>query len=97
MDEQAVCLGVQELIGLCAEVLDEDRLEEWPDLFTDPYRYQIISRSNREAGMRQGVMYAASRGMLLDRIFTAAPAGVLSKVNIATRRSCCPHYTFKRA
>ena len=76
MDEQTVCLGVQELIGLCAEVLDEDRLEEWPDLFTDPYRYQIISRSNREAGMRQGVMYAASRGMLLDRIFTLRQANL---------------------
>tara|TARA_Y100000588_G_scaffold381187_2_gene466386 strand:+ start:674 stop:1147 length:474 start_codon:yes stop_codon:yes gene_type:complete len=76
MDERAVRLGVQELIGLYAEIIDEDRLEEWPDLFADPCRYQIISRSNHEAGLRQGVMYAATRGMLLDRVFTLRQANL---------------------
>ena len=75
-DEQAVRLGVQELTGLYAEIIDEDRLEEWPDLFVDPCRYQIISHSNHEAGMRQGVMYAATRGMLLDRVFTLRQANL---------------------
>ncbi len=75
-DEQAVRIGVQELSGLYAEIIDEDRLEEWPDLFVDPCRYQIISHSNHEAGMRQGVMYAATRGMLLDRVFTLRQANL---------------------
>jgi anthranilate 1,2-dioxygenase small subunit len=68
--------GVQELIGEYAERIDEDRLEEWPDLFTDPCRYLAISRSNFEAGMRQGVMYAATRGMLLDRVFSIRRANL---------------------
>jgi anthranilate 1,2-dioxygenase small subunit len=76
MDDLAIRLGVQELIGDYAERIDEDRLEEWPDLFADPCRYLIISRSNQEAGMRQGVMYAATRGMLLDRVFSIRRANL---------------------
>jgi anthranilate 1,2-dioxygenase small subunit len=76
MDEVAVRLGIHELIGEYAERIDEDRLEEWPDLFTDPCRYLIISRANHAAGMRQGVMYAASRGMLLDRVFSLRRANI---------------------
>ena len=76
MDDLTVHRGVQELIGEYAERIDEDRLEEWPDLFTDPCRYLVISRSNHEAGMRQGVMYAASRGMMLDRVFSIRRANL---------------------
>jgi anthranilate 1,2-dioxygenase small subunit len=76
MDEIAIRLGVQELIGDYAERIDEDRLEEWPDLFADPCRYLVIGRANFEAGMRQGVMYAATRGMLLDRVFSIRRANL---------------------
>jgi anthranilate 1,2-dioxygenase small subunit len=76
MDDLAIRLGVQELIGDYAERIDEDRLEEWPELFADPCRYLVISRSNHEAGMRQGVMYAATRGMLLDRVFSIRRANL---------------------
>ncbi len=72
----AIRLAVQELIGAYAETIDEDRLEEWPDLFADPCRYLVISRSNHAAGLRQGVMYAASRGMLLDRVFSIRRANL---------------------
>lgn len=75
-EKQAIRLGVQELIGRYAECIDEDQLEEWPDLFADPCRYLVISRSNHEAGMQQGVMYAATRGMLLDRVFTIRQANL---------------------
>jgi anthranilate 1,2-dioxygenase small subunit len=71
-----VRLGIQELIGDYAERIDEDRLEEWPDLFSDPCRYLVISRANFEAGMRQGVMYAATKGMLLDRVFAIRRANL---------------------
>jgi anthranilate 1,2-dioxygenase small subunit len=76
MEHQTIRLGVEDLIGEYAERIDEDRLEEWPDLFADPCRYLVISRSNHEAGMRQGVMYAASRGMLLDRVFSIRHANL---------------------
>jgi anthranilate 1,2-dioxygenase small subunit len=76
MDDLAIRLGVQELIGEYAERIDEDRLEEWPDLFADPCRYLVISRANHEAGMRQGVMYAATKGMLHDRVFSIRRANL---------------------
>ena len=76
MDDLAIRLGIHELIGDYAERIDEDRLEEWPELFTDPCRYLIISRANHAAGMRQGVIYAASRGMLLDRVFSIRRANI---------------------
>ncbi len=75
-DAQAIRRGVEDLIGAYADCIDEDRLEEWPDLFGDPCRYLVISRSNHEAGMRQGVMYAATRGMLLDRVYTLRHANL---------------------
>lgn len=76
MDAAAIRPGIEELIADYIEVIDEDRLEEWPDLFTDPYRYLVISRSNFEAGMRHGVMYAATRGMMVDRIYTLREANL---------------------
>ena len=76
MDDTAIRLGIHELIGDYAECIDDDRLEEWPDLFTDPCRYLIISRASHAAGMRQGVIYAASRGMLLDRVFSIRRANI---------------------
>ena len=76
VDEQAIRDGVRELIGEYAEIIDEDRLEEWPALFADPCRYLVISRSNYEAGMKQGVIYAATQGMLRDRVFTIRNANL---------------------
>ncbi len=76
MDAQSVRPGVEALIGEYAEVIDEDRLEDWPGLFADPCKYLVISRSNYEAGMRQGVMYAATQGMLQDRVFSIRNANL---------------------
>jgi len=68
--------GIHELIGEYAERIDEDRLEEWPDLFAEQCKYVVISRANHEAGMRQGIIYCASRGMLLDRVFAIRRANL---------------------
>ena len=68
--------GIHDLIAEYCECIDEDRLEAWPELFADPCRYLVISRANHEAGLRQGVMYAASRGMLLDRVFSIRRANI---------------------
>ena len=87
MDDTALRLGIHELIGDYAERIDEDRLEEWPELFADPCRYLVISRANHAAGMRQGVMYAATRGMLLDRVFSIRRANLFEPHQIG-RASC---------
>ena len=68
--------GIHDLIAEYCECIDEDRLEAWPELFADPCRYLVISRTNHEAGLRQGVIYAASRGMLHDRVFSIRRANI---------------------
>jgi 3-phenylpropionate/cinnamic acid dioxygenase small subunit len=76
MDEVAVRLGVQELIAAYVDCIDEDRLEDWPDFFVEQCRYVITSRTSHEAGLPHGVVYAASRGMLIDRITALRQANI---------------------
>jgi 3-phenylpropionate/cinnamic acid dioxygenase small subunit len=49
-------------------VLDDVRLEEWPELFTEDCIYRVIPRENFEAGYTLSTIYAESRGMLVDRV-----------------------------
>ena len=76
MDDIAVRLGIHELLAAYAECIDEDRLEEWPDFFVEKCRYLITSRQSHEAGYRHGVVYAASRGMLKDRVLALRRANI---------------------
>ncbi|MGH7093184.1 MAG: aromatic-ring-hydroxylating dioxygenase subunit beta [Stellaceae bacterium] len=70
MFDLALRLGVNELVAAYADCIDDDRLEEWPDFFADNCHYLITDRESHEAGLRHGVIYAASKGMLVDRVVT---------------------------
>src|SRR5258707_5593969 len=76
MDDTALRLGIDELSAAYADCIDEDRLEEWPDFFVDNCRYLITSRESHEAGLRHGIIYAASRGMLNDRVMAVRRANI---------------------
>src|SRR5579862_123036 len=67
-DDLAVRLGIAELIAAYGDCIDDDRLEEWPDFFVDECRYLITDRESHDAGLRHGIIYCASRGMLADRV-----------------------------
>jgi 3-phenylpropionate/cinnamic acid dioxygenase small subunit len=66
--DETVRLGIHELIAAYSDCIDDDRLEEWPDFFVEDCRYLITDRESHQAGLRHGVIYCASRGMLLDRV-----------------------------
>lgn len=68
MHETALRLGIETLVADYADCIDDDRLDEWPDFFADDCRYLITDRESHEAGLRHGVIYCASRGMLVDRV-----------------------------
>jgi anthranilate 1,2-dioxygenase small subunit len=68
MDESALRQGIDDLYAVYADCIDDDRLEEWPNFFVDDCRYLITDRESHQAGLRHGVIYCASRGMLLDRV-----------------------------
>lgn len=67
-DEAALRRGIEDLLAAYVACIDEGRLEDWPDFFVEDCRYVITSRADHAAGLPHGVVYAASRGMLLDRI-----------------------------
>ncbi|HEY3918141.1 MAG TPA: nuclear transport factor 2 family protein [Stellaceae bacterium] len=48
--------------------IDDDALEDWPTLFTDPCLYRIVSRENFARSLPLSIMECASRGMLIDRV-----------------------------
>ena len=52
-----------------AAALDEQRLSDWVEMFTDDARYVVISRENTDRGMPVGLIYCENKGMIYDRAF----------------------------
>ena len=67
---------IRDLIYDYAHCIDDDRIEEWPDMFTEKCTYQVISRDDFEQGYPAGVMTCSSRGMLIDRVVSLRNANV---------------------
>jgi anthranilate 1,2-dioxygenase small subunit len=68
-----------ELEGLYAEYaacLDSDRLEDWPEFFTDDCHYRVTSAENYESGLPLGLIYASSQAMLRDRVSALREANI---------------------
>jgi anthranilate 1,2-dioxygenase small subunit len=62
-----------------ARAIDDDRLEDWPDFFTEPCLYTITSADNHRRGLAAGVIYADSKGMLKDRVAALREANVYER------------------
>lgn len=56
--------------------LDNDRLESWPDFFTDDCLYEIVPRENEDAGLPIGIIYCDSKKMLRDRVLSLRHANI---------------------
>src|SRR5260370_18098507 len=76
MDTAALRLVIGELCAEYADCIDDDRLEEWPDFFVEDCRYLITSRDSHQQGLRHGIIYCASRGMLVDRVTAMRRANI---------------------
>lgn len=59
-----------------ANAIDSDRLEEWPEFFTESGIYRVVTRENRERGLPLALIYATGRGMLQDRITALRTANI---------------------
>jgi len=69
-------LAVEGLHARYAHALDADRLEEWPEFFTEKGRYRIATAENEERGLPLPVLYAEGRAMLRDRIASLRHANI---------------------
>jgi 3-phenylpropionate/cinnamic acid dioxygenase small subunit len=62
-----------------ARAIDDDRLEYWPDFFTQDCLYKITSADNHRRGLPVGLVYADSRGMLRDRVTALREANIYER------------------
>lgn len=69
-------LRVDDFYADYAHVLDDDRLEEWPDFFTQDGAYRIVTRENRELGLPLHLIYCDGQGMMIDRIAAMRTANI---------------------
>jgi len=60
---------VEDFNAAYAAALDEGRLNDWSEMFTDDAFYVIISRENADRGMPVGLVYCENKGMIQDRAF----------------------------
>ena len=59
-----------------ADLLDDDQLEDWPELFTESCLYQVIARENADRGLGVAAIFCTSRAMLVDRVVSLRRANI---------------------
>ena len=69
-------LAVEHLHAQYVHTLDSDRLEDWPNFFTENGRYRIATAENEERGLPLPVLSAEGRGMMRDRIQSLRHANI---------------------
>ena len=67
---------IEDFLLDCAHGIDDDKLEEWPDAFTEDAIYQIIPRESYEQGLPLGILYCEGKGMMIDRINALRTANI---------------------
>jgi anthranilate 1,2-dioxygenase small subunit len=60
---------IEDFNSAYAAALDDGRLADWAEMFTDDAFYVIISRENADRGMPVGLIYCENKGMIQDRAF----------------------------
>ena len=61
-----------------AAALDEQRLTDWVEMFTDDAFYVVISRENADRGLPVGLIYCENKGMISDRAFALAQTAMFA-------------------
>jgi anthranilate 1,2-dioxygenase small subunit len=79
MSEIELQFQIERLLSAYAQCIDEDRLEAWPELFTDDCVYQLIARENAERNLPIAAMYCDSKRMLIDRVVSLRHANIYEK------------------
>jgi anthranilate 1,2-dioxygenase small subunit len=59
--------------------IDSNELEAWPEFFLDRCLYKVTTAENHKNGFEAGLIYADSKGMLIDRVAALREANVYEK------------------
>lgn len=76
LEEMILWYELHRLQERYVSVIDADRLEEWPNFFTEDCVYEIIPKENADLGLPMGIMHCFGRAMLRDRITSLRKANV---------------------
>ena len=57
-----------DLLAEYALLIDEDRLEDWVELFDEACDYKVVTRENVEQGLPNVLIWCDNKNMLRDRI-----------------------------
>src|SRR4051812_30120213 len=74
--EMALQREIEDLFADYAEAIDDGNLERWPQFFTDPCLYRIVSKENWDKKLPMSLMRCESLGMLKDRAFASQKLNV---------------------
>jgi anthranilate 1,2-dioxygenase small subunit len=69
-------LEIMDLLATYVEVIDDDRLEEWPQLFVEDCLYKIVPRENMVNGEGFPLMICDNQKMLRDRVTSLRHANI---------------------
>lgn len=60
---------VQQFNAVYAKALDEQRLFDWVEMFTEDAMYNNLSRENADDNLPVGLIYCENKGMIHDRAY----------------------------
>ena len=75
-EDMTLYFRIERLFAEYCACLDENELERWPELFTEDGSYKMISRENHAQGHPIPLLWMASRGMMVDRIYSLRNANI---------------------
>ena len=61
-------IALSDLMAEYGMALDEDRLEEWVELFEEDCDYRVVTRENVEQELPNVLMWCDNKNMLRDRV-----------------------------
>lgn len=70
--------AILDLLTSAAQLLDEGKLEEWVDCFTEEAMYCILSRENVDRSLPLPLLKAETKDMLRDRIMSLRTVNIVN-------------------
>jgi anthranilate 1,2-dioxygenase small subunit len=59
--------------------IDNNTLEVWPDFFLEQCLYKVTTAENHRLGFEAGIIYADTKGMLIDRVQALREANIYER------------------
>ena len=76
MTDAEVRDAINDLMADYCHYIDDDRLEEWLNFFTEDCQYKVLSRENEESDLPLELLSCRNKNMLRDRILSLREANI---------------------